>query len=229
MRDGPSIAALAALVGDPARANMLTALMDGRALTVSELAGAAGVALPTASGHLAKLDAAGLIVAERQGRHRYHRLSGHDVAEVLEGLMGLAQRTGATRVRTGPRDAALRTARVCYDHLAGERGVALMRGLEARGWIEGATAPRVTATGRNGLTALGIDVAGLERGRRPMCRCCLDWSERRSHLGGALGAAVLAHVLGQRWARREEARVVAFTPAGSRLFRTLLCDAGRGP
>jgi DNA-binding transcriptional ArsR family regulator len=225
MRDGPSIAVLAALVGDPTRANMMTALMDGRALTVSELASAAGVALPTASGHLAKLDAAGLIVSEKQGRHRYHRLSGHDVAEVLEGLMGLAQRTGATRVRTGPRDAALRAARVCYDHLAGERGVALMRGLEARGWIEGEAMPRVTATGRESLTALGIDVASLERGRRPMCRCCLDWSERRSHLGGALGAAVLAHVLGRRWARRQGGRVVAFTPAGSRAFASFLCGA----
>ena len=225
MKDGPSIAALAALVGDPARANMLTALMDGRALTVSELAGVAGVALPTASGHLAKLDAAGLIVAEKQGRHRYHRLSGHEVAEVLEGLMGLAQRMGVTRVRTGPRDAAMRAARICYDHLAGERGVALMRGLEARGWIEGEGAPRVTAIGRDGLTALGIDMAVLERGRRPMCRCCLDWSERRSHLGGALGAAMLAHVLKQRWARREAARVVSFTPPGSRAFALLLCDA----
>lgn len=222
MKDGPSIAALAALVGDPARANMLTALMDGRALTVSELAGAAGVAMPTASGHLAKLDAAGLIVAERQGRHRYLRLSGYDVAEVLEGLMGLAQRTGATRVRTGPRDAALREARVCYDHLAGERGVALLRGLRARSWIEGETDPRLTRTGRVGLTAAGIDVAGLERGRRPMCRCCLDWSERHNHLGGALGAAMLAHVLARRWARRGTARVVAFTPAGSRAF-DLLC------
>ena len=218
MKDGPSIAALAALVGDPARANMLAALMDGRALTVSELAGAAGVALPTASGHLAKLDAAGLTVAEKQGRHRYHRLSNHDVAEVLESLMGLAQRIGATRVRTGPRDAALRDARICYDHLAGERGVALMRGLESRGWIVDGGAPRVTSTGRDGLTALGIDVAGLERGRRPVCRCCLDWSERRSHLGGALGAAVLTHILASRWACRGMSRIVSFTPAGSQAF-----------
>jgi DNA-binding transcriptional ArsR family regulator len=126
MKDGPIIAAVAALLGDPARANMLTALMDGRALTVSELAEAAGVSLPTASGHLSKLDAAGLLFAEKQGRHRYHRLSGHDVAQVIEGLMGLAQRTGAVRVRTGPKEAALRKARVCYDHLAGERGVELL-------------------------------------------------------------------------------------------------------
>src|SRR6201996_9054816 len=126
MKDGPVIAQIAALMGDPARANMLTALMDGRALTVSELALAGGVGLPTASGHLAKLDQAGLLSAEKQGRHRYFRLSGPDVAQVLESLMSLAQRTGAVRVRTGPKDAALRTARVCYDHLAGERAVRLM-------------------------------------------------------------------------------------------------------
>ncbi|HEX8373826.1 MAG TPA: winged helix-turn-helix domain-containing protein, partial [Geminicoccaceae bacterium] len=135
MKDGPVIAAVAALLGDPARANMLTALMDGRALTVSELAQAAGVALPTASGHLSKLAAAGLLQGERQGRHRYFRLSGPDVAGVLEGLMGLAQRTGAVRVRTGPRDATLRAARVCYDHLAGDRGVALMQRLVRQGWL----------------------------------------------------------------------------------------------
>lgn len=218
MKDGPVVASVAALLGDPARANMLTALMDGRALTVSELAEAAGVTLPTASGHLSRLGAAGLLVAERQGRHRYYRLSGPDVAGVLEGLMGLAQRTGAVRVRTGPRDAALRDARVCYDHLAGERGVALLGRLEARGWIAGGEAPRLTDFGREGLARLGIDVSALESGRRPVCRCCLDWSERRHHLAGALGAALLAHILDRRWARRGEGRVVAFTPTGAKAF-----------
>lgn len=219
MKDGPPVAAVAALLGDPARANMLTSLMDGRALTVSELANAAGVAMPTASGHLAKLETAGLLAAERQGRHRYFRLSGPDVAGVLEGLMGLAQRTGAARVRTGPRDAALREARVCYDHLAGERGVALMRGLARQGWIGGEAEPVVTATGRDRLVEAGVDMGALERGRRPVCRVCLDWSERQGHLGGALGAAVLELVVERRrWARRSEGRVVTFTPAGSRAF-----------
>ncbi len=218
MKDGPIIAAVAALLGDPARANMLTVLMDGRALTVSELAEAGGVALPTASGHVSKLEAAGLLSAERQGRHRYLRLSGPDVAHVLEGLMGLAQRTGAVRVRTGPRDAALRTARVCYDHLAGERGVALMQGLVRQGWISGEAEPEVTAAGRNRLAGLGIDMDALERGRRPVCRSCLDWSERRSHLSGALGAAVLERIVGQRWASRAEGRVVRFTAAGWQAF-----------
>ena len=219
MKDGPVIAAVAALLGDPARANMLTALMDGRALTVSELAQAAGVALPTASGHLSKLAAAGLLLAERQGRHRYFRLSGPDVAGVLEGLMGLAQRTAAVRVRTGPRDAALRAARVCYDHLAGERAVALMQGLVWQGWLSDEAEPAVTPAGRGRLAAgIGIDVGALERLRRPVCRACLDWSERRTHLGGALGAAILERVLEARWARREEGRVVTFTEAGSRAF-----------
>lgn len=218
MKDGPVIAAVAALLGDPARANMLTALMDGRALTVSELAEAAGVALPTASGHLSKLAAANLLSAEKQGRHRYFRLSGPDVAHVLESLMGLAQRTGAVRVRTGPKDDALRKARICYDHLAGEKGVALMQGLVRHGWISGEAEPRMTATGRSRLAGIGIDVGALERGRRPVCRSCLDWSERRSHLGGALGAAVLARIVEQRWASHGEGRVVTFTVAGTREF-----------
>ncbi|MER2269012.1 ArsR/SmtB family transcription factor [Methylobacterium oxalidis] len=217
MQDGPVIAAVAALLGDPARANMLTALMDGRALTVSELGAVAGVALPTASGHLAKLEAAALLTVERQGRHRYYRLSGPDVATVLEGLMDLAERTGAARARTGPRDAALREARVCYDHLAGERGVLLLRGLVARTWIDEAR-PGLTDAGRAGLRGLGLDIAALERGRRPLCRCCLDWSERRSHLGGALGAALLGHVLGSGWAARGHGRLIAFTPDGARAF-----------
>lgn len=228
MKDGPVVAAVAALLGDPARANMLTALMDGRALTVSELAACAGIALPTASGHLAKLDAAGLIAAERQGRHRYYRLTGHDVAEVLEGLMGLAQRTGAVRARTGPRDAALREARVCYDHLAGARGVALMQGLVRRGWIDDPAAPALTPEGRAGLAGIGLDVAALERGRRPLCRTCLDWSERRAHLGGGLGAAILDHVLARRWARRGAGRAVAFSPAGAAAFAEI-CGVAEGP
>lgn len=220
MKDGPVIASVAALLGDPARANMLTALMDGRALTVSELAQAAGITLQTASGHLSKLDAAGLLMAEKQGRHRYVRLSGQDVAQVLEGLMALAQRTGAVRVRTGPNDVALRRARVCYDHLAGERGVALMDALVRQGLIAGETEPLVTPAGRAFFREIGIDMDGLERrrGRRPICRHCLDWSERRSHLGGALGAAVLQQVIGKRWARRDEGRIVTFSPAGSRAF-----------
>ncbi len=209
------VAAVASLLGDPARANMLTALMGGRALTVSELAEAAGVTLPTASGHLARLAAACLVAAEKQGRHRYFRLSGPDVAGVLEGLMGLAERTGAVRVQTGPKDPALRRARICYDHLAGERGVALLQALFGAGWLGGDAEPLVTPAGRARLGGLGIDIAALEHGRRPLCRRCLDWSERQNHLGGALGAALLKEILGRRWAHRTEGRAIAFTPAGA--------------
>src|SRR5580704_4704673 len=126
MKAGPDIAMVASLVGEPARANMLTALMSGRALTASELAQEAGVTPQTASSHLSKLEAGGLVEQEKQGRHRYFRLSDPDVASVLEGLEGLAARAGHMRMRTGPKDPALRHARVCYDHLAGDLGVQML-------------------------------------------------------------------------------------------------------
>jgi DNA-binding transcriptional ArsR family regulator len=218
MKEGPVIAFVAALLGDPARANILTTLMDGRALTVSELAEGAGVTIQTASGHLSKLEAGNLLTGEKQGRHRYYRLSGPDVAEVLEALMGLAQRTGATRVRTGPKDAALRSARTCYDHLAGERGVALLRGAQKQGLIEDGEDLDLTDKGRAFFAAFGIDLAALEKGRRPVCRACLDWSERRSHLGGALGAAVLSRMIERQWVRRGSGRVLTFTCEGADSF-----------
>jgi hypothetical protein len=161
------------------------------------------------------MQAGGLVTARKQGRHSYYGLCGPDVAGVLEALMGLAQRTGAVRVRTGPKDAALRAARVCYDHLAGERGVALLQAMIANGWLESAEAIALTPAGRDRLAAIGIEVEALERGRRPVCRGCLDWSERQSHLGGALGAACLELMIERGWARREPGRVVAFTPSGA--------------
>lgn len=229
MKDGPVIATIAALLGDPARANMLTALMDGRALTVSELAETAGVALPTASGHVAKLTQAGLLACEKQGRHRYLRLSGPDVAQVLEGLMGLAERTGAVRVRTGPRDAALRQSRICYDHLAGERGVAMFGALVGQGLLRDGRELRMTAAGRARFAGMGIDVAVLDRGRRPVCRGCLDWSERRHHLGGALGAALLTSIIERGWARRAEGRVIAFSASGARAFAAAFAAPAGSP
>jgi len=221
MHDGPLIASIAALIGDPGRANMLTALMDGRALTASELSGAAGVSLQTASGHLSRLVESGLLAVRKQGRHRYFRLSGPDVAETLEALMGLAQRTGAVRVRTGPRDAALREARICYDHLAGERGVALLEALRRNQLVEGEQDITLTKAGRAFLSGIGIDLEPLEAGRRPICRLCLDWSERRAHLGGALGAALLDLMTDRRWLRREQGRVLRFSPAGLHEFESI--------
>jgi DNA-binding transcriptional ArsR family regulator len=218
----PAIAPVAALIGDPARAAMLCALMDGRALTASELGEAAGVAPPTASGHLAKLADAGLVVVERQGRHRYVRLAGADVAALLEGMMAFAARHARPPIRTGPGDRRLRAARVCYDHLAGEAGVELLDALFAGGLVAagavGADRPAPTAAGRAVFAAVGIDVAALEARRRPLCRTCLDWSQRRHHLAGGLGAAILTTVIARGWARRGAGRVVAFTPVGRRAF-----------
>ena len=219
MKVGPDIALVAALLGDPARANMLTALLAGQALTAGELAREAGVAPQTASGHLARLEKGGLVTVRRQGRHAYFALSGEDVAAVLEGLMGLAARTGHARTRPGPREPALRRARVCYDHLAGELGVAMLDGLIAAGRITGEDDLMLTPAGAAFVVGLGIEPGALAGGRRPVCRRCLDWSVRRSHLAGALGAALLARIYAAGWARQVEgSRIVAFTPSGLQAF-----------
>ncbi|KAA3650105.1 MAG: ArsR family transcriptional regulator [Proteobacteria bacterium] len=221
MKDGPNIARVAALIGDPARADILTALMADRALTATELAGIAGVTKQTVSAHLAKLVDAHLIEVEAQGRHRYFRLAGRDVAQLLESLMGVAFRTGAVRLRSSPREPALRKARVCYDHLAGELAVAAFEAMLMRGWFLARTGElHLTDTGRAELARLGVDVSSLASGRRAACRMCLDWGERRHHLAGAVGAAVLQHVLDAGWARRlADSRVVAFNPWGEKAFR----------
>lgn len=216
MDAAPEIAAAARLIGEPARATMLAALSAGRAYTASELGFVAGVAAPTASGHLAKLLAAGLVAVERQGRHRYYRLSGPRVAAALRSLSALAPGVPRRPRRTGPRDEAMRFARSCYDHLAGALGVALTGRLLALGHLavdgDGFAA---TATGERALGDLGIDFDRLYRQRRPLARACLDWSERRPHLAGGLGAALLAELERRRWiGRRRENRTVELTPAG---------------
>ncbi|MBL8568020.1 MAG: helix-turn-helix transcriptional regulator [Phreatobacter sp.] len=224
MKEGPSIAEVASLIGDPARANMLGALMSGRALTAGELANEAGITAQTASGHLAKLRDAGLLMVEAQGRHRYFRLSGSDIAQVIEGLMGIAARTGNLRTRTGPRDPDMRRSRVCYDHMAGEWAVRLFEGFVATGQLALADgAVSLTPAGRAFFIAEGIDVAALERSRRPLCRTCLDWSERRPHLGGALGKAVLDRAMAKGWARRSAtSRTLTVTPPGHLAFQAWL-------
>lgn len=221
MKEGPDIARVATLIGDPARANMLTALMAGKALTASELAREAGIGAPTASSHLAKLESGGLVVQRRQGRHKYVALAGDEVARVLEALMGLAAGTGHLRSRTGPRDGALRKARVCYNHLAGDMGTRLFDSLVARGLIaEAGATVALTPEGARWMAGFGIDVAALARGRAPLCRACLDWSERRTHLAGSLGRAVLARIEALGWARRDAAtRAVVFSPPGEAAFR----------
>jgi DNA-binding transcriptional ArsR family regulator len=223
MKDGPSIAPIAALAGDPARANMLAALLAGRALTAGELANEAGVTAQTASSHLSKLEEGGLIAGVKQGRHRYFKLSGHDVAEMLETMMGVAQRAGHTRTRTGPKAPELRKARVCYDHLAGEMGVALFDGLVGARVIAGGDTLCLTKRGEDFLRDFGVDLKALSRERRPVCKSCLDWSQRRSHLAGSLGAAMLERFNALKWARRDRiSRAVHFSPEGQRKFARLL-------
>ena len=220
MKDGPDLARVASLVGDPARANMLTALMDGGALTASELALEGGVTAQTASSHLAKLIEGGLLAVATQGRSRYFTLSNPQVAAMLEAIMGVADAVGPKRARPGPRDASMREARVCYDHLAGERAVAMLdRFLERRIVVRDGDAVALGESGRPFFEAVGIDLDAIRSPRRPLCRACLDWSVRRSHLAGALGAAILDKVVAEKWARREPgSRVVKFTPTGKAAF-----------
>jgi DNA-binding transcriptional ArsR family regulator len=226
MKAGPDIAMIAALVGDPARSNMLTALMTGRALTASELAHQAGVTPQTASSHLSKLEAGGLVEQEKQGRHRYYRLSDPDVALVLEGLEGLAARAGHMRVRTGPKDPALRHARICYDHLAGDLGVQMLDSMKKQRLLRQRKQDiELTAEGERFLTdTLQISADALAHPRRPLCRACLDWSERRHHLAGTLGAAILSRFTELKWAARDDtpgSRVVNFTRNGEKRFTAL--------
>jgi DNA-binding transcriptional ArsR family regulator len=226
MKSGPDIAMVASLVGDPARANMLTALMTGRALTAGELAAQAGITPQTASSHLAKLEAGRLIEQEKQGRHRYYRLTGPDVAGVLEGLDGLAARTGHMRVRTGPKDPALRRARICYDHLAGDLGVQMLDSMKQQRLVrQSKQAIELTPEGKRFLaSALQIDAKTLAHPRRPVCKACLDWSERRHHLAGTLGAAIMTRFTELKWAARDAApgsRIVNFSRQGEKRFGAL--------
>lgn len=219
------IAHVAALIGEPARTAMLLALMDGRALTANELATAGHIGAATASRHLALLLEAGLLRMERQGRHRYHRLASPEVARVLEGIMqlGAGQAAQARRMATGPRDAGMRLARTCYDHLAGRIAVAMTNQLVDEGAvvIEGEDA-MVTSQAVKVLAPLGIAEAALRpsaAGRRPACRPCLDWGERRMHLAGRFGALLCAHCIERGWLlRKPESRALELTPTGARAF-----------
>jgi len=226
MKAGPDIAMVASLVGDPARANMLTALMTGRALTASELAQEAGITPQTASSHLSKLEAGRLIEPEKQGRHRYYRLADPDVAGVLEGLAGLAARAGHMRLRTGPKDPALRRARICYDHLAGDLGVQMLDSMRTQKLVRQKKQDiELTPEGARFLEKnLQISQDMLAHPRRPVCKACLDRSERRHHLAGTLGAAMMSRFTELKWAARDQApgsRVVNFTRVGEKRFAAL--------
>ena len=223
------IANIGLVVGEPARAAMLVALMDGRALTAGELARAAGITPQTASSHLARLTDAALLTAEKQGRHRYHRLASPEIARMLEGMMQIASGADAParRIATGPRDAAMRTARTCYDHLAGRLGVAITDALIDRGAIEfGDEAGLLSDRGVAFLEDIGVDLAPGSRRRRvtarAFCRPCLDWSERRPHLAGRVGAAICGHFFQQTYIRRiDGSRALTVTRKGERALSDL--------
>jgi DNA-binding transcriptional ArsR family regulator len=225
MTSNAMLAEVAAVVGDPGRAGMLHALMDGRALTASELARVASITPQTASGHLTRMTAIGLLSVEKQGRHRYHRLATPAVAHMLESIMQVASALQPPRKRlaTGPRDAALRTARTCYDHLAGRLGVALADAMVAQGHAELiGDAGIMTDAGMAFLGCIGIDAGEMlaPHTKRMLCRPCLDWSERRPHLAGAVGAALCSLSLENGWIRRMDGtRAVLITPKGYRVFR----------
>lgn len=224
MISGAMIAEIAALAGDPARANILTALLDGRAMTATELAYAARVTPQTTSAHLAKLTEAGLITATPSGRHRYFRLASPKVAQMLESIVAVA---GENRPRFRPlsRQALqLRSGRVCYDHLAGQLGVKIADAMVARGYLvmedDGG---RMTEAGMHFLWDLGIDTRVVGKGRRHLCRACLDWTERRPHIGGAIGAALAQRWLALGWIKRaKDSRAVTVTPEGERGFQESL-------
>jgi DNA-binding transcriptional ArsR family regulator len=225
MKDGPDISRIGALIGDPARASMLAVLMDGRALTAAELAEVAGITPQTASSHLAKLEHGGLVQPQKQGRHKYFSLSGPAAAGVLESLMDFAAERGHMRHRPGPRDEAMRKARVCYDHLAGAYGVRMLDSLVSHGHLgmdDGRLGP--TEHGKRFFSNACIAVPQPSSSHRPLCRYCLDWSERRDHLAGALGATLYSHILDQGWAKRDpSSRAITFTSKGETAFKALFC------
>lgn len=219
---GNTIAGVAALIGDAARANILSALMGGHALTAGELARHAGVTAQTTSGHLAKLAEAELITLEKQGRHRYYRLASPEIAQAMQSLMAVAASGPKRHHPIGPRDEALRAARTCYDHIAGRLALALTDFLCQQGYVSLVDGVGVvTDEGSQFFADFGIDLAADGRSKRPLCRTCLDWSERRPHLAGQLGAAILNRLLELKWVVRvPESRALKITNAGRRGLAT---------
>ncbi len=212
------IAEIAALIGDPARANILAALMGGQALTASELAYAAGVSPQTTSGHLGKLTDGRLIACVKQGRHRYFRISTPRVAEMLEGIMAVVADAPPRHRPPSKLDEAMRHARTCYDHFAGRLGVGLTDALCAHGHVvltdEGG---EITNSGVTFFQEFGIDLDAARNRRRVFCRPCLDWTERRPHLGGTVGAVLAQRCFDLNWLKRmRDSRALAVTPVGRR-------------
>ena len=220
MTESPNIAALAAALADPVRARMATMLMDGRARTVTELGAATGLAKASASEQVAKLVDAGFLAARRQGRHKYLALASPDIARLVETMMALAGQMPTNAPRTGPRDPSLREARLCYNHLAGRLGVQLYHSFSTRGFLAHAVGGLdLTSEGRAFCLSLGLAPEELMPARTPLCRDCLDWTERQSHLGGRLGRLLLARMEAEDWLRRRPAtRALTLTPKGGHAF-----------
>ena len=222
MKEIPDISRIASLIGDPARSNMLNALMSGKALTATELAKEANVTNQTASSHLKRLLEGGLIYVNNQGRHRYFSLANSDVASVLESLTGLASGVGHLRTRTGPKDAELRHARVCYNHLAGEMGIQMYDSLISHGRItDTQDEVMITQEGERFVKVLGVNLDALLIKKSPLCKACLDWSERRTHLGGNLGRALFTQFEQIGWLTRlSGTRIIRFTDYGKAAFNS---------
>ncbi len=225
-----SVARIASLIGEPARTAMLMQLLDNRAMTATELARSARISPATASRHLALLVEAKLLELTASGRHRYHRIASGQVAEILEGLLRVAGASGSSvmRVQTGPKDEAMRRVRLCYSHLAGRLGVAIALRLQQdgavrlqddAGWVTN-LAPASFA--RLGL-AFGLPQVAADQGHQSLCRPCMDWSERQSHLAGRLGTAICHHCIDRGWLTRgRDARAMDISPPGRLALRDWL-------
>lgn len=216
-----NIAQVAALMGDSSRALMLNALLGGKALTATELATYADISAQTASTHLNKLVEGQLIQVRKQGRHKYFQLKNYQVAEVLEGMLNLNAQLSATKassqdINTGSNDERLRHSRICYDHLAGELAVKVYDALLRKGWLaEDNLQVNLTESGKLAFASFGFNLAEFESSKRPLCKPCLDWSERRSHLAGTLGKWILEDALARKWASRDlDSRAISFSQSG---------------
>jgi len=223
MDSTPNIAKIGALLGDNARARMLSALMHGKALTASELATEAGVTAQTATTHLSKLEAGGLLLMRKQGRHKYFAIASEDVATLLETLMSLTNAHEPLRTRTGPRDEQMRVARVCYNHLAGYKGIQLYDYLiSSKSIVDADGSLLLTAKGERFVVDLGIELDKLRASRSVLCRTCLDWSERRTHLAGSLGRALFEEFERLRWLKRVPgSRAIKFSSKGEQEFNRI--------
>jgi DNA-binding transcriptional ArsR family regulator len=215
------IAAPAGLIADRNRAEILLALLGGTSASGSALADAAGISRALASAHLKKLVGGGLVTVERRGRQRLYSLAGEDVAEALEALMELSPPSEVSSLRGASRSESLRRARRCYDHLAGALGVAITEGLVSRDLIRPVDGGfELGAVAAEGFAEIGVDISSLERRRRQTLRACLDWTERRDHLAGGLGAAIGDELIRRGWVRTTEAsRIVSITARGARGLR----------